>query len=225
VIDDQLPAVAAQGAARFCDVFCEEGAFSADQSKRILEAAAALGLGLRLHADELVPSGGAELAAAIGAVSADHLATPSRRASTRWRPRQAEGRPVVATVLPATTWFLMKPHHAPARTFIERGIPVAIGTDFNPGTSPTPSLPLAMTVACLNLGLSPDEALAAVTINAAHAVGLGDEVGSIEEGKAADLVIWRVPTTRQIPYWPAADLVRTVVKRGRVVLERPSTQG
>jgi len=158
-------------------------------------------------------------------VSADHLATPSEAGIDALAAAAAEGRPVVATVLPATTWFLMKPHHAPARTFIERGIPVAIGTDFNPGTSPTPSLPLAMTVACLNLGLSPDEALAAVTINAAHAVGLGDEVGSIEDGKAADLVIWRVPTTRQIPYWPAADLVRTVVKRGRVVLERSSAQG
>jgi imidazolonepropionase len=127
---------------------------------------------------------------------------------------------VVATVLPATTWFLMEPRHAPARTFIERGIPVAIGTDFNPGTSPTPSLPLAMTVACLNLGLTPDEVLSAVTINAAFAVGLGEEVGSLELGKAADLVIWRVPSSRQIPYWPAADLVRTVVKRGRVVYER-----
>ena len=129
-------------------------------------------------------------------------------------------RPVVATVLPATTWFLMKDHGAPARTFIDSGIPVAIGTDFNPGTSPTASLPLAMTVACLELGLTPDEALAAVTINAAWAVGLEDEVGSLEPGKSADLVIWRVPTSTQIPYWPAADLARTVVKRGRVVLDR-----
>jgi imidazolonepropionase len=95
-----------------------------------------------------------------------------------------------------------------------------VGTDFNPGTSPTPSLPLAMTLACLNLGLTPDEALAAVTINAAHAVGLGDEIGSLESGKAADIVVWNVPTTRQIPYWPAADLVRTVVKKGRIVVDR-----
>jgi imidazolonepropionase len=221
VVEDQLPGVAAQGRARFCDVFCEEGAFTADQSARILIAGRALGLLPRLHADELVPSGGAELAAEIGAVSADHLAAPSEAGIDALAAAAAEGHPVVATVLPATTWFLMKPRHAPARTFIERGIPVAIGTDFNPGTSPTPSLPLAMTVACLNLGLTPDEALAAVTINAAHAVGLGDEVGSLEEGKAADLVVWRVPTSRQIPYWPAADLVRTVVKRGRVVFERP----
>jgi imidazolonepropionase len=220
VIEEQLPGVAAQGRARFCDVFCEEGAFSADQSRRILEAGQALGLLARLHADELVPSGGAELAAQIGAVSADHLATPSHEGIDALAAAAADGRPVVATVLPATTWFLMKPHHAPARVFVERGIPVAIGTDFNPGTSPTPSLPLAMTVAVLNLGLSPDEALAAATINAAHAVGLGDEVGSIEDGKAADLVVWQVPSTRQIPYWPAADLVGTVVKRGRVVYER-----
>ncbi|HET9344233.1 MAG TPA: imidazolonepropionase [Candidatus Limnocylindrales bacterium] len=220
VVDEQLPGIAAQGRARFCDVFCEEGAFSAAQAERILLAGAALGLAPRLHADELVPSGGAELAAAIGAVSADHLAAPSEAGIEALSAAAADGRPVVATVLPATTWFLMKPRHAPARTFIERGIPVAIGTDFNPGTSPTPSLPLAMTIACLNLGLTPDEVLAAVTINAAFAVGLGEEVGSLEGGKTADLVIWRVPTSRQIPYWPAADLARTVVKRGRVVYER-----
>jgi imidazolonepropionase len=220
VIEEQLPGVAAQGRARFCDVFCEQGAFTAAQSEQILEAGRALGLLPRLHADELVPSGGAELAAAIGAVSADHLGAPSDAGVDALAAAAAEGRPVVVTVLPATTWFLMKKAHAPARTFIERGIPVAIGTDFNPGTSPTPSLPLAMTLACLSLGLTPDEALAATTINAAHALGLGDEIGSLEDGKAADLVVWRVPSSRQIPYWPAADLVRIVVKRGRVVLER-----
>ena len=201
--------------------------FSADQSRRILEAAAGFGMAPRLHADELAPSGGAELAAELGAFSADHLATPSdagidalAAAASAAADPDGGGRPVVATVLPATTWFLMKDHGAPARRFIERGIPVALGTDFNPGTSPTASLPLAMTVACLELGLSPDEALAAVTINAAWAVGLEEEVGSIEPGKSADLVVWRVPTSTQIPYWPAADLARTVVKRGRVVLDR-----
>jgi imidazolonepropionase len=194
--------------------------FSADQSRRILTAAAGYGLRPRLHADELAPSGGAELAAEIGASTADHLATPSEAGIEAMARAAAEGHPVVATLLPATTWFLMKDHHAPARAFIERGVPVAIGTDFNPGTSPTPSLPLAMTAACLNLRMSPDEALTAVTINAALALGLADEIGSLEPGKAADLVIWNVPSTRQIPYWPAADLVRTVVKRGRVVLDR-----
>jgi imidazolonepropionase len=220
VIDEQLPGVAAQGRARFCDVFCEEGAFTADQSRRILGAAAGFGMLSRLHADELIPSGGAELAAEIGAVSADHLAAPSETGLAALASAAADGHAVVATLLPATTWFLMKDHPAPARRFIEMGVPVAIGTDFNPGTSPTASLPLAMTVACLSLGLTPDEALVATTINAAHAVGLGDEIGSIEGGKAADLVVWNVPTSRQIPYWPAADLVRTVIKRGRVVLDR-----
>ncbi len=220
VIEDQLPGVAAHGRARFCDVFCETGVFTADQSRRILQAAAAYGLVPRLHADELAPSGGAELAAELGAASADHLATPSAAGIDALALAASEGRAIVATVLPTTTWFLMKDHGAPARTFIERGIPVALGTDFNPGTSPTASLPLAMTVACLELGLTPDEALSAVTINAARALGLEDEIGSLEPGKSADLVIWRVPTSTQIPYWPAADLARTVIKRGRVVLER-----
>jgi imidazolonepropionase len=109
---------------------------------------------------------------------------------------------------------------APARTFIDRGIPVALATDFNPGTSPTPSLPLVMTVACLSLKLTPSEALAAVTINAAAALGLADDLGSFEGGRQADLAVWAVPSHRQIPYWPAADLLRAVVKRGKVVLER-----
>lgn len=220
VIEDQLPGIAAHGRARFCDVFCEEGVFSADQSRRILAAAATLGMTPKLHADELAPSGGAELAAELGAVSADHLATPSAEGIDALAHAAADGHAVVAVLLPATTWFLMKGHGAPARALIERGIPVSIGTDFNPGTSPTASLPLAMTAACLELRMSPDEVLAAVTINAAKAVGLEDELGSLEPGKAADLVIWGVPTSAQIPYWPGANLVRTVVKRGRVVLDR-----
>lgn len=221
LIEDQLPGIAAHGRARFADVFCEEGVFTADQSRRILEAAQALGLLPRLHADELAPSGGAELAAAIGAASADHLATPSPAGVAAMAAAAEAGDPVVATLLPVTTWFLMKDHHAPARTFIEAGVPVAIGTDFNPGTSPTASLPLAMSFACVGLRMSPDEVLAAVTINAARALALEDECGSLEAGKAADIVIWRTPTSAQIPYWPGADLVRTVIKRGRVALDRP----
>ncbi len=220
ILEDQLPGVAAQGRARFCDVFCEEGVFTAEQSRRILLAAHAYGMQPRLHADELVPSGGAELAAEIGALSADHLAAPSEAGIDALAAAAASGQPVVATLLPATTWFLMTDHYAPARTLIERGVPVALGTDFNPGTSPTASLPLVMTVACLALKLTPAEALAAVTINAAHALGVDGEVGSLEPGKQADLVIWRVPSADQIPYWPAADLVRIVIKRGRPVLSR-----
>jgi len=220
VIGVQLPGVAAQGRARFCDVFCETGVFSAEQSRRILEAARPLGLEPRLHADELAPSGGAELAAELRAWSADHLGAPSD-AGIDALAAAAEGeRPVVATLLPTTTWFLMKDVHAPARRLIERGVPVALGTDFNPGTSPTPVLPLVLTLAVLQLGLTPGEALTAATVNAAHAIGLGDEVGSLEPGHAADFVIWRVPNVDQLPYWPAADLARIVVKRGVVVRER-----
>ena len=169
VIEDQIPGVAAQGRARFCDVFCEQGVFTADQSRRVLEAAAAYGMTPRLHADEIAPSGGAELAAELGAASADHLATPSEEGVAALARAADSDRPVVATLLPATTWFLMSKHLAPARRLIEAGVPIALGTDFNPGTSPTASLPLAMTVACLSLGLTPSEALTAVTINAAHA--------------------------------------------------------
>ena len=220
LIDEQLPGIAAQGRARFADVFCERGVFSADQSRRVLLAAEAYGMRPRLHADELAPSEGAELAAELSAMSADHLATPSGAGIDALATAASSGLPVVAIVLPATTWFLMKAVAAPARTFIERGIPVALGTDFNPGTSPTASLPLAMTIACLSLKLSPSEALTAVTINAAHALGIGDVVGSLEQDKQADLVVWRVPSVDQIPYWPAADLVRTVVKRGRPRLQQ-----
>jgi imidazolonepropionase len=195
--------------------------FSQDQSRRVLEAARAFGLLPRLHADELAPSGGAELAVEVGAASADHLATPSAEGIAAMGAAADTDEPVVATLLPVTTWFLMKDHHAPARAFIDAGVPVAIGTDFNPGTSPTPNLALAMSFACINLRMTPDEVLAAVTINAARALALEDEVGSIEPGKTADLVIWRVPTSARIPYHPGADLVRTVIKRGRVVLDRP----
>jgi imidazolonepropionase len=217
VVTQMLPAVAASGHARFCDVFCERGVFTPEQSRRFLLAGAALGLASRLHADELAPSGGAELAAEIGALSADHLAVPSLAGIEALARAAAGPRPVVAVVLPATTLFLGTDHHAPARTFIEQGVPVAVGTDFNPGTSPTANLPLALSLAVLTLRLSPAEALAAVTINAAHALGLGESHGSLERGKTGDLVVWDVPSHRRLPYWLGADLARSVVKRGRVV--------
>ena len=194
--------------------------FSADHSRRILVAAAAYGMSLRLHADELAPSGGAELAAELGALSADHLHTPSDEGVAALAAAAQGERPTVATLLPGTTWFLMAGDAAPARRFIEAGVPVALGTDFNPGTSPNPNLPLVMTIACLEMGLTPAEALAAVTINAAQAVGRADQVGSLEPGKLADVVVWRAASVEQLPYWVGADLVEAVVKRGRIVYRR-----
>ncbi len=220
VVEVQLPAVAAQGIARFCDVFCEEGVFTPAQARRVLEAGARLGLTPRLHADELRPSGGAELAASLRAAAADHLGVPSPEGIDALA-RAAEGSsPVVATLLPATSLFLKAEAYGPARELISRGVPLALGTDFNPGTSPTPNLQLVLSLGVLRMGLSAAEALAAVTINAAHALRLGDTHGSIEPGRQADLVAWDVPSIEQIPYWLGADLVRTVVKRGRMVKDR-----
>ena len=220
VIAEQLPAVAAQGIARSCDVFCETGVFSADQSRRILLAARALGFGVRLHADELAPSGGAELAAELGALSADHLGAPSPAGIAALAAAADAGRPVVAVLLPTVPWFLGLDAREPARELIAAGIPVALATDFNPGTSPVTSLPLVMTAAVLTLRLDPAEALVATTVNAAAALGLADR-GALAAGMRADLVAWDVPTHAQIPYWAGADLARAVVVAGRLVAGRP----
>ncbi|CAN5750248.1 imidazolonepropionase [soil metagenome] len=217
VIDEQLPAVAEQGIATACDVFCEDGVFDVPGSRRLLEAARRLGLAARLHADELHASGGAELAAEVGARSADHLAAVSPAGIEALGRAADEGRPVIATLLPATTLYLLGEHYAPARALIERGVPVALGSDFNPGTSPTPNLHLVMSLACLKLGLTPAEALAALTINAAAALGLEASNGSLEVGKHADLVVWGVETHELLPYWLGANLTRAVVKHGRLV--------
>lgn len=217
VIDEQLPRVAEQGIATSCDVFCEEGVFDAEISRRLLLRAGELGLAARLHADELRPSGGAELAAQVGALSADHLGAISDSGVEALAQAADSGRPVVATLLPITSFYLDEPHFAPARRLIERGVPVALGTDFNPGSSPAPNAQLALAFATHRLRLSASEAIAAMTINAAAALGLQQTHGSIEEGKHADLVVWEPDSHRLLPYWLGANLVRSVVKRGRVV--------
>lgn len=217
IVARQLPAIAEQGIARFCDVFCERGVFDVERSRRVLRAGQAHGLAARLHADELHDSGGAALAAEIGAVSADHLAAISEEGIETLGRAAQEGRPVVATLLPATTFYLMAQRHAPARALVDRGVPVALGTDFNPGTSPVPNLQVAMSMATILLRLSATEALVAATINAAHAVGLGATHGALEEGRAGDVVIWDVPRHELITYWLGAELVRDVVKSGRQV--------
>jgi imidazolonepropionase len=220
VVAEQLPAVARQGIARSCDVFCEAGVFDAGQARLILGAAREQGLALHLHADELAPSGGAELAAELACLSADHLAAPSEAGIAALAQAAEAGQPVVATLLPATSWFLGQHHFAPARRLIEAGVPVALASDHNPGTSPTLSLPLVMSIACLEMGLTPPQALTAVTVNAAHALGMSDTIGSIEQGKQADLAVWDVPSVGQLPYWLGARPARAVVKRGQVVFER-----
>jgi len=219
VIAEQLPAVAAQGVAWSVDVFCETGVFSPDQARRILRAARDLGLEVRLHADEMAPSGAAELAAELGALSADHLGSPSPAGIAALAAASGRARPVVAVLLPTVPWFLGQDLREPARELVEAGVPVAIGTDFNPGTSPVPNLPLAMSVAVLRLGLTPTEVLVAATVNAAAALGLADR-GSLEPGRRADIVVWDVPTHAQLPYWAGADLARVVIAGGKQILVR-----
>jgi imidazolonepropionase len=196
-----LPKVAQQGIARFADVFCEPGVFTLDETRRILDASRASGLGLKLHADELEPSGGAELAASLNAASADHLAAISdsgidalARSST------------VATLLPGTMLFLGKSRQAPARALIDRGAAVALASDFNPGTSPTVNFPLMLTLGVSQLHMSVAEALVAVTVNGAAAVSLAGETGQIAPGFAADLALFSISDVRELPYWYGARL-------------------
>lgn len=214
VVAVMIPRV--RGLARFCDVFCEPGVFSAEEARRVLGAARRAGLGLKLHADEFRPSGGAELAAELGATSADHLAAVGARGI-----RALARAGTVAVLLPATTCFLGAAREAPARRLIAEGVPVALGTDFNPGTSTVLGLPLVMTLAVARLRMSPAEAWCAVTVNAAWACGEGKRVGTLEPGKRADLVIWEARDPREVPYWFGANLARTVVRGGRAVAGTP----
>ncbi len=175
-------------------------------------AANDLGFDLRMHADEIHQLGGAELAAELEAVSADHLLMISDQGIKDMRSKG-----VIAVLLPATAFTLMKPY-APAQKMLEEGLPFALATDFNPGSSPTPSIPLAMTIGCLYMKLTPEQAFHAVTINAAHSLGIADKLGSIESGKQADIVIFDVDSYRKIPYFYGVNLVKMVIKKGKIVI-------
>jgi imidazolonepropionase len=217
IIEEMLPRAAAGGEGRlawFCDVFTEKGVFTVEESRQILLAGRAHGLVPKVHADELSPLGGSELAAEVGAISADHLL----HASDEGLRRMAQ-RGTVAVCLPGTAFCLMNVPYANARRMVELGCAVAIASDFNPGSCPTYSMPFIITLACMQMKLTPSEALAAATINAAHAIGMAGRVGSIEVGKQADLVILDAPNHRQIPYRMGTGLVYTVIKNGRVVVE------
>ncbi len=212
VINEMLPAVVEEDLAEFCDVFCEAGAFTPEQTRAVLEAGLEMGLDPKLHADELSDLGGAALAADLEAVSADHLEYASEDGL-----RAMADAGTIAVLLPGTALFLSLPY-ARGRSMVALGVPVALGTDFNPGTSPTYSMPMVVALACLGMRLTPAEAIAAATINAAHAIGAAEEVGSLEAGKAADVVILNVPDYRHLPMRFGVNPVHTVVKRGQVVV-------
>ncbi len=209
VCEEMIPAVARERLARCCDVFCEPGVFSAAESRQILTAAARYRLAIKLHADELEGSGGAELAVELGALSADHLAAISDTGI-----RALAGSSTVAVLLPGTMIFLGKRSQAPARRLIEAGAAVALATDFNPGTSPTLSLPLVMALGVSQLGLRHAEAVTAVTINAAAALGLAADRGQIAPGCVADLVVAAVDDWREVAYWMGAGVVSAVWTAG-----------
>ncbi len=212
LVDEMIPEVARRRLAVFCDVFCEEGVFNVAETRRVLLAARERGLGLRVHADELTRTGGAELAAEMGARSADHLVHVSEAGM-----RALAQAPCAATLLPAAAFYLRLPRFAPARALVEAGAPIALATDANPGGGLSPSMPFAMTVACFGMGLSFEEALAAATVNAAWSLGVHDERGSVEVGKRADLVVLRSPRLLDL-LRVGVPAIRAVVKDGRVAV-------
>lgn len=209
IVKEMIPRVVEGGLAQFADVFCEPGVFTVEESRAVLSAARAAGLRLKLHADELRPSGGAELAAQLGATSADHLAAISEPGI---RALAASG--TVATMLPGTMLFLGKDRHAPARALIDGGAAVALATDFNPGTSPTPNFPLILALAVSQLHLSVSEALLAATVNGAAALALAHETGQLAPGFSADLALFDIEDVRELPYWYGDRRCRATWVRG-----------
>jgi imidazolonepropionase len=209
LVEEMLPKVKAQGIARFADVFCEPGVFTIEETRRILMAARTAGLGLKLHADELEPCGGAELAASLDAISADHLAAISPQGIAA-----LVSSSTVATLLPGTMLFLGKAKQAPARALIEAGAAVAISSDFNPGTSPTVNFPLMLSLGVSQLRMSVAEVFVAATVNGAAALGLASETGQIAPGFAADLALFQIGDARELPYWYGARLCVGTWKAG-----------
>jgi imidazolonepropionase len=212
ILDKMLPYIASHHLAEFCDVFCEKGFFEKEDTEKILTRGRELGLQAKVHAEELNPSGGALIAGAIGAASADHLEhiTPEGV-----KAMAAAG--VVAVLLPGVSFFLNH-QYAPARALIEAGIPVAVASDFNPGSCMSYSMPMMMTIACTQMQMSPEEAITASTLNAAAAINRSAEIGSIEMGKKADIVVLNIPDYKFLPYHFGENHVDKVIKEG-VVLE------
>jgi len=214
IIYDMLPVIAQKNLAQFIDVFCEKGVFTFEQSKRIIEAGKHYGLIPKIHADEIVNTKGAELAAEVGAISAEHLLKTSNQGIEK----MAEAG-TIACLLPATALYLRE-QSAQGRKMIDHGVPVAISTDCNPGSSPTTSMPLVMNLACINMRLTPAEALTAATYNAACAINQQHKVGSLEAGKQADIVRWKVKNYQELQYLFGVNHVKTVWKKGVKVVDR-----
>jgi imidazolonepropionase len=210
VVREMIPRVAAEKLATFADVFCETGVYTVEESREILTAARNAGMSLKLHADELTSCGGADLAAQMKATSADHLAAISESGIIA-----LAGAGTVATLLPATMLFLGKGAQAPARRMMNAGIPVALATDFNPGTSPTVGLPLALTLGVSLLRLSAAECIMAATVNGAAALGLAGTTGQLAPGFAADLALFEAKDYRELPYWLGARICRGLWTRGK----------
>jgi imidazolonepropionase len=210
LIHEMIPAIARERLARFADVFCESGVYTVDESRAILSAARGAGLLIKLHADELTPYGGAELAASLGATSADHLAAVSDAGIAAL----AAGS-TVATLLPGTMLFLGKAKQAPARRFLDEGVPVALATDFNPGTSPTPNFPLMLALGVSQLRMSVAEAVTASTVNGAAALALSDAVGQIAPGYSADFALFDIHDIRELPYWYGDNRCAATFVRGK----------
>jgi imidazolonepropionase len=215
VVNEMLPQVTAARLAEFCDVFCEDFAFSVAESRRILAAARKFGLRLKIHADEIENSGGAELAAELGAISAEHLLVPSEPGL-----RQMKERGVTAVLLPGTSFFLRTSARAPVARMRELGLSMALGSDFNPGSSTLLAMPVVVSLACLHYGMTIKEALLGATRNAARALGLEQDKGSFMPGKDADIIILDAPSYQHVPYRLAHNPVVTVVRSGRILLTR-----
>jgi len=213
LMNEIIPATAQGQLAEYCDIFCERGVFSAEESREILLAARRHGLGLKIHADEIEAIGASQLAGELGAVSAEHLIaiTPEGISAL------VKGG-TIACLLPATSFYLDKAY-APARALIAAGVPVAVATDFNPGSCPGLNLQLCINLASLKYKMTPEEILSAVTLNAAAAIGLAEEIGSLEPGKQADLVIWDAPDLDFLCYRFGSNLARTVLKKGEIVAQ------
>jgi imidazolonepropionase len=213
VINEMLPEVAAKKLAEYCDIFCEPGIFGLDESRRILSAARGLGLGLRIHADQLSKSGAAELAAELGAATADHL---EHTGASGIAALHAAG--VQPVLLPGSVYALGSTRYPNARGMIQAGLAAVLATDFNPGSSPTPSMPMIMSLACTQMKMTPAEAITASTINAAWSVGRAHEIGSLEPGKLADFVIHDCADYREIAYFFGVEPARAVYIEGHRAL-------